>query len=150
MLAIEKGETDGRCTTLGNLKSTRPEYLASGKLNILVQIGLRKSPEMGDVPIASELASTSIARELLDFIASPIAIDAPFALPDGVPEDRQSVWKQAFAKMITDPAFLEDTKKVNFDVRPHTGDEVAQIVSRIYNLSSAARDFGRTALSAGK
>ena len=150
MLAIEAGETDGRCTTLGNLKSTRPEYLQPGKLNILVQIGLKKTSEFGNAPLASELASSGVARELLNFIAAPIAIDAPFALPEGVPEDIQQIWQQAFSKMISDPEFLNDAKKLNFDVRPHSGEEVTEIIRKIYSLSPVAREFGRKAFSVGK
>lgn len=150
MLAIERGEADGRCTTLSNVKSTRPQYLQAGKLNVLVQVGLRKRPELGDAPLASDLAKTSAAREFLDFMAAPISIDTPFALPEGVPQDRINTWRQAFDRTIKDPEFLADTKKLNFDVRAHTWREVEDTVKRIYAISPDAREFGRSAFSNSK
>ena len=150
MLAIEKGETDGRCTTVGNIRSTRPDYLKPGQLNVLVQIGRRKEPVMGDVPLATDLATTDAARELLRFIGASIAIDAPFALPEGVPEDRAAIWKKAFASTLTDAQFLADASRVNFEVRSHTGAEVKAIIDEIYSLSPESRKLALAVFSAGR
>ena len=52
-LAMERGEVDGRGSTAwGAWKSTRPLWLAEKKINILVQIGLRKATDLPDVPAA--------------------------------------------------------------------------------------------------
>ena len=150
MLAIEKGETDGRCTTIGNIRSTRPDYLEPGKLNILVQIGRRKDPSVGNVPLASELATTAGSRELLQFIAASIAIDAPFALPEGVPVNRSALWKQAFADVQKDRQFLADAAKARFELRSHTGAEVKSIVEEIYSLSPETRQLALSVFSAGR
>ena len=148
LLAIEKGEVDGRCTTLGNLRSTRPDYLTLGKINILVQVGLRKHIDLGASPLASDLTESEVDRQFLDLIAAPIAIDSPFALPPDIPADKLAVWREAFDRTVVDSKFLSDAAKANVQITAHTGPEVEAIVRRIYSASPAVIEKGRAAFAA--
>src|SRR5215207_9054818 len=48
LLAVERGETEGRCTTIGSINATQPGAIEKGTINILVQVGLHKRAELGD------------------------------------------------------------------------------------------------------
>src|SRR5262249_34385174 len=51
-LAMSRGEVQGRCgVSYGTLKNTEPEWLANNKVNILLQLGLSKDPELPNVPL---------------------------------------------------------------------------------------------------
>src|SRR5438093_3935425 len=57
-LAMERGEVQGRgSNSWASWKSTKPEWLAQKKIIMLVQIGLKRDPELPDVPLLLELAS---------------------------------------------------------------------------------------------
>src|SRR5262245_18694453 len=70
-MAMERGEVNGRgSNSWAAWKSTKPEWLRDKKLNILVQIGLTRHPDLPDVPLLLELAQNDVDRQVLTFISS--------------------------------------------------------------------------------
>jgi hypothetical protein len=57
LLAVERGETEGRCTTVGSINATQPGAIQKRTINMLVQIGLRKRADLLDIPLALDLAA---------------------------------------------------------------------------------------------
>ena len=55
-------------------QATRPDWLRDHKINILVQIGLKKDPEQPDVPLLVALAKTPEDRATLKLLSAPGAI----------------------------------------------------------------------------
>jgi tripartite-type tricarboxylate transporter receptor subunit TctC len=131
-LAVERGETDGRCNTVGSVRSTMPGALEKRTINLLVQVGTAKVADLPDVPLALDLAKTQSDRDLLKLMVAPLAIASAFALPPDVPPDRVAVWRKAFAAMLIDPAFLDDAAKISFEVTARTGPQVEAIIRDIY------------------
>src|SRR4029078_8243245 len=57
-VALERGEVDARCGwSLGGIKSSRPTWLKDGSVNIPVQLGLRRSPDLSGVPVITDMAT---------------------------------------------------------------------------------------------
>ena len=55
-LAMQRGELDGHGTsTWTSIKTTLPNEFRDGKLNVLIQMGLRKERDLPDVPILTDL-----------------------------------------------------------------------------------------------
>jgi hypothetical protein len=135
-LAMERGEVDGRGSNAwGAWKSTRPLWLSEKKINILVQIGLKKAPDLPDVPLLMDLASNPEDRSLLKVLSASTAIGRPiFTTPD-VPADRVSALREAFDRMMKDPGFLSDAKKENFDIDPVSGQQLQSIVQEIVSMT---------------
>ena len=74
---MERGEVDGRgSNSWASWKSTHPEWLAEKKIIILVQIGLKRAPDLADVPLLIELASNDMDRQVLTFLSADTAIRA--------------------------------------------------------------------------
>jgi len=134
-IAMERGEVDGRGSNAwGAWKSTRPLWLSEKKINILVQIGLKKAPDLPDVPLLMDLASNPEDRSLLKVLSASTAIGRPiFTTPD-VPADRVSALREAFDRMMKDPGFLSDAKKENFDIDPVSGQQLQSIVQEIVSM----------------
>jgi tripartite-type tricarboxylate transporter receptor subunit TctC len=131
-LAMERGEVHGRgSNSWMGWKATRPEWLTDKKINILVQIGLRKDPEIGDVPLLMDLAKNDEDRAVLRLLSSSPAIGRPIYTTPGVPPDRVKALRDAFDKMVKDPAFLEQAKKEHFDINPVSGEEMQKVVAEI-------------------
>jgi tripartite-type tricarboxylate transporter receptor subunit TctC len=133
ILAIESGEVDGRCGwSLSSLKSTKPDWLADKRVNVLVQMALAKSPEMPDVPLVMDLAKTEADRQLLTLLLGTTAIARPFVAPPGLPEARTRNLRRAFDATMKDAEFLKEAAIMRADIEPTTGEDVQKIVAAMY------------------
>jgi tripartite-type tricarboxylate transporter receptor subunit TctC len=130
--AMENGEVDGRGSwNWVGVKSTQPQWVEDGLINVIVQIGLHKDPDLQDVPLLMELAETEEDAAMLRMLSAPTTIGRPIFTTPGVPEERVEALRDAFAAMIEDPAFLEAAAAENLDIRPVLGAELQQIVTDI-------------------
>src|SRR3954453_1645438 len=74
-LAMERGEVDGRAAVVwSGLKSGWPQWVALKKVNILVQIGLKKESDLPDVPLLIDLAKTPVEQAIFRFVSSDSAM----------------------------------------------------------------------------
>lgn len=131
-LAMENGEIGSRGSNpWSSWKSTKADWIRDKKINILVQIGLTKAPDLPDVPLLMDLAKNDDDRAVLRMISAPATIGRPLFGPPGVPEARVAVLRKAFDDMVKDKGFLEDAAKERLDINPVPGAELAKIVSDI-------------------
>ena len=131
-LALEKGEVAVRGSNAwGAWKATRPDWLRNKKINILVQIGLSKAPDLPDVPLLIDLAKNEDDRAVLKLLSAPTTIGRPLYVAPGVPPERVKALRDAFQKMVKDPTFIEAAAKENFELNPVSGEEMQKIVADI-------------------
>jgi tripartite-type tricarboxylate transporter receptor subunit TctC len=132
-LAIERREVDGRCGwSYSSLRQQRPEWITSKQVNILVQLALKRTPELPDVPLVTEFATTDRQRQILRLVFSRQAMARPFTAPPGIPADRKQALRRAFADTMADPAFLEEAKQRGLEVNPVTGAEIDDLIAELY------------------
>jgi tripartite-type tricarboxylate transporter receptor subunit TctC len=131
-LAMERGEVDGRgSNSWASWKATRPHWLAEKKINILVQIGLKKVPDLPDVPLLMELGANDDDRKLLRLLSASTQIGRPiFTTPDA-PAERVAALRAAFEATVRDPAFLEDARQGNFEIDAVPGETMQKLVAEI-------------------
>jgi tripartite-type tricarboxylate transporter receptor subunit TctC len=133
VLAIERGEVEGRCNwSQSSLMATRPNWLREKKITVLLQYGMKRDPAFPDVPTAVELARNEAERTVIRFLFSPEEIARPFAAPPGLPSERLHILRSAFDASMQDKELLEEAQKASLDVNPRTGDEVTSIIKEIY------------------
>jgi tripartite-type tricarboxylate transporter receptor subunit TctC len=133
-LAMDRGEVEGRGSyTWTDLKASRPEWLEKHSVNILVQIGVRKEPDLPDVPLFTDLGHDAKEREILTFIASDTLMGRPFFFPPKVPAALVAAMRQAFDETMTDPAFLADAAKLQTNIQPVSGAELQEKVAETVN-----------------
>jgi tripartite-type tricarboxylate transporter receptor subunit TctC len=133
-LAMERGEVDVRgSNSWASWKATRPQWLAEHKINILVQIGLKKAPDL-DAPLLMDLASNAEDRALLRLLSASTQVGRPiFTTPD-VPAERVAALRAAFDAMVRDPAFLDDAKQAHFDIDPVSGEALQKLVGDVVTI----------------
>ena len=133
MIAIERGEADGRFMSIDSLQTTSPGWLRDGWARMLLQAAVTRLPEFPDVPTARDLAKTEAQRQAVDFAFMQDEMGRPIAAPPGIPEDRKRMLREAFAKMVKDPAFLAEAKAHGLEATgPLTGEQVEDMVKKIY------------------
>ncbi len=147
-LALEKGEVDVRgSNSWSSWKGTRPHWLAEKKINILVQIGLKRDPELPNVPLLMDLPTDPDDKAALRLLSAPTAIGRPLFMPPGVPADRVAAIREAFEKTMKDPAFIEEAKKSKLDLLPVSGEELQKIVDDIVAAPPRVVERLKTALN---
>jgi tripartite-type tricarboxylate transporter receptor subunit TctC len=131
-LAMERGEVDGRgSNSWASWKATRPHWIAENKINILVQIGLKKAPDLPGVPLLMELGASADDRALLRLLSASTQIGRPiFTTPD-VPPERVEALRAAFEAMMRDPAFLDDARQGHFEIDPVSGAAMQKLVAEM-------------------
>jgi len=130
-LAMERGEVEGRGSySWSDLKKVRADWLRDHKINILAQYGIRKEPDLPDVPLSIDLGRNDQERRALEFISSDIEMARPFMMPPKVPAERVTALREAFDRTMVDPQFLDEAKQGQIDVSPMTGMELESLVRR--------------------
>lgn len=133
-IAMERGESTGRCGwSWSSVKSTRPDWLRDKKINILVQMALKKHPEISsDVPLVMDLAKNERDRKILRLIFARQTMGRPFVAPPKVPADRVAALRKAFDAMSTDPGFLKKAKRGKMEIQPASGAEIEKLIADVY------------------
>jgi tripartite-type tricarboxylate transporter receptor subunit TctC len=132
-LALESGETEGVCgLSWSTMKAARPHWIKDNKLNVIVQLGLAKLPELPDVPSALDLVSDPVKREVLELILIRQEIGRPVAAPPGVPADRLEALRRAFDDTMKDPEFLAEAAKAQLEIEPLTAREIDTLLANAF------------------
>lgn len=131
-LAMEKGEVMGRGSNAWtSWKATRPDWIKEHKINVLVQIGLRKVADLPDVPLLMDLTDNPDDKAALKLLSAPTAVGRPIFSTPGVPADRVKALRAAFDQMVQDPQFRDDAAKGGLDLDPIPGEELQAVVTDI-------------------
>lgn len=137
-IAMERGEVDGRgSNSLAAWKSTRPHWIAEGKLIHIVQIALTRHPELKDVPLLSELAQNDLDRSAMNLIAAETAMARAVTTTQDVPRPRVTMMRRAFDATMKDKEFIGEADRLGFDINPARGEEVQKIVEGIITAPPA-------------
>jgi tripartite-type tricarboxylate transporter receptor subunit TctC len=135
LVAAESGEIAGACWQWESIKTTWRKALDAGEVSVVVQINRQSHPELPNVPNAVSLAKDDAGRSLLQAgILDPAAITRLYALPPGTPKDRVQILRKAFLDTMKDPEFLEEAKKLNIEVKPMSGEDLAKLVAGLFSL----------------
>ena len=133
MLSIERGETDGSAaTSWGNFATAKADWIRDKKVNIVLQLALKKLPVLGDVPLIMDAATDESDRKVLELIFVRQSMSYPFVTSPDVPAERLQALRRAFDATLTDPEFLADARQQKLDIDPVSGDEIQSLVRSVY------------------
>ena len=134
-LAVERGEADCRASSdITVLRTPWPEWLEKRYMTFIVQQGPKKSRVLPqDLPTVDELASPQAkpVLSLMDVMLAYTEFDRPFAAPPGTPVEHLRTLREAFLKMLADPGFSADAKKlVDWDGSYMSGEQLQKRIER--------------------
>ncbi len=132
--AMERGEVDGRCGwSWSSVKSTRPQWLKSGRIHILLQMSTSKHAELPDVPFVMDLAKNDRDRKILGLVFARQAWGRPFNTTPNVPKARLAALRAAFDATMKDPKYRADMKRVKLELNPLGGAYIQKLMEDLYN-----------------
>jgi tripartite-type tricarboxylate transporter receptor subunit TctC len=130
LIAVERGEVDGICSTIEGIEGARDGWVADGKLKPLFNMERKPVPEL-KAPSVFEFAKTDEQLQILGFYGSTMEFGFPLVAPPGVPADRVEALRRAHDAAVKDPAFLAEVAKAKMKSVPVTGEELAQRMSEL-------------------
>jgi tripartite-type tricarboxylate transporter receptor subunit TctC len=146
-LALERGEVQGTVANWSTLKALNSDWLADKKIRLLAQWGLKKLPEIGDVPSIFDYVAGDADRAAVKLVVARLEYGRPFFLPPGVPPDRIKALRQAFDATVKDPAFLGDAARAKIDVDPLSGEAVQTLIEEVSKTPADIVERVRAALA---
>src|SRR5215510_6307920 len=132
-MSIERGEAEGICgLSWSTMKASRPHWIRDKLLNVIVQMGLDKLPDLPTVPAALDLVSDPVKKEVLTLILIRQEPGRPLAAPPGVPADRVAALRHAFDLTMKDPEFVAEAEKLQLEIEPLNATEIERLLTRAY------------------
>lgn len=142
-LAMERGEVN--CIgshSWSTAKATMTRHLDAGKLNMLVQWGPARDPEISsyakrEVPLILDFARHDSDRDVLKLLNSSMAVGRPLLAPPDVPQARVSALRLAFDATMKDPEFLAEARKSRLDIKPMSGTDLQALATEVVRTAPA-------------
>lgn len=131
--AMERGEVDGRCGwSWSSIVATKRQWLENGTIRVLLQLALRKHPDLPDVPLIMDLARTEEERQIFRLIFVRCVLGRPFLAPPGIPEERAAALRAAFDATMADPEFLNEARRARLEITPIPGQQLQELVADVF------------------
>jgi tripartite-type tricarboxylate transporter receptor subunit TctC len=145
MLAMERGEVDGASSSWAAVKVGKQAWLREHKIRIILQSAPERIAELSQAPSLGEIGDTPGDKQVFALYASGSAIGRSLLAPPAIPADRVRVLRDAFAAMVNDPEFIADAQRMNVELDPLPGEQLARLVQRALNVPAAVRERAKLA-----
>jgi tripartite-type tricarboxylate transporter receptor subunit TctC len=133
MLAMERGEVQGRCGwSWSSVKSTHKSWIDDKRMVVLIQLSLSKHPELPDVPLVMDFAKTDKQRKILKMVFARNVMGRPYLAPPNLPASRLGALRDAFMATMTDRDFLAEADNARLEINPVSGPDVEALVKDVY------------------
>jgi tripartite-type tricarboxylate transporter receptor subunit TctC len=135
LVAMERGEVEALSMPWTVFRAIRGDWLRDKKVNVLLQTGLDKAPDLRDVPRLVDLARNDEQRQILELFSQPEKVGRSLTAPPGLPPERIAQLRSAFAATVKDPGFLADAVRMRIDLSPLPGDRLQAIIEKSFDYS---------------
>jgi len=132
-LAMESGEVHGLIgSDWDGIKISKPDWVASKRIHVLMQLRDKRSAELPEVPTILEFTKTEEERALVQLFIDRLAYGRPLAAPPNVPAHFLEEFRTAFKAMIDDVDFRKDAQALGATIEPKPGSDILALVNRVY------------------
>jgi tripartite-type tricarboxylate transporter receptor subunit TctC len=132
-MAIERQEAEGICgLSWSTMKASRPHWIREKLLNVIVQMGIEKLPDLPDVPAALDLVTDAEKKQVLTLILLRQEPGRPVAAPPGIPADRLAALRSAFESTMKDAEFVAEAEKLQMEIEPLSAAQIDKLLATAY------------------
>ncbi len=134
--AMERGEVENMCGTWSAHRALRPDWFRDKFVNVVVYMSVERNPELDGmgVPWVFDLIKDKKARILWETRLIPNVMAWPFFTTPGVSPELLGQLRKSFTAAMKDPAYLAEAKKMMLEIDPVSGEEVENVVKRIFTV----------------
>jgi tripartite-type tricarboxylate transporter receptor subunit TctC len=136
LLAMERGEIEGiPSVNLSSLVGARPNWMADGSANILLQIGKERHPTLRQVPLVHDFAKNEEQRQIMKLIFMAPELGRPFVAPPQLPKDIAASHRDAFSKALNDDDLKQEASRRNLEIfAPSRGEDINRMIDELYTI----------------
>jgi tripartite-type tricarboxylate transporter receptor subunit TctC len=146
LIALERGEVEALSMPWTVIRVIRAEWLRDKKINVLLQTGLDKAPNLLEVPRLIDLARNDEQRQILELFSQPEKIGRSLVAPPALPPQRLAELRAAFAATLSDSDFRADAARMRLDLSPLPGDRLQAIIDKSFDYPAAILAKAKTLL----
>ena len=152
ILAMERGELQGIGDwSWSSMKTARPDWIRDHKITLLMQGGLQKEPELGDLPSALDFVKNDADRRVMELYLTQKTVARPIIAPPDIPSERLAALRAGFIALAQDKDFLTDVQTAKLEVAPLAGQAVDKVIALIASAApETAERLGRAIASPEK
>lgn len=133
--AMQNREVKGICgLPWSTIKSFWKDMLDDGSFKPIVQLSARRLPELGQIAHVNEYLKGDDNRQIADLIYGQLVLGRIYGMPEGVPADRVAAMRKAFTATLADKEFLADAQRTRIDIIPASGEQVEELIKRLYAM----------------
>jgi tripartite-type tricarboxylate transporter receptor subunit TctC len=133
-LALERGEVEAIVRPWAVIKSTSRDWLAQGKITLLVQYAMGRHPDLPEVPSIVDLAESADQRQIFTLYASGSDIGRSLVAPPGLAPATLAALRRAFVATLQDPELLQEAARERIDLDPLSGEALQQIAEASFAI----------------
>jgi hypothetical protein len=104
---------------------------------MLVQAAMKPAPDLPNVPFALDLAANADDRAVMEVLLMDTVLAWPLVGPPGMPAAKVKQLREAFVAMMKDGELLKEAEQRQLDIDPVRGDEMQDIVAKLFSLPDA-------------
>lgn len=145
-VAIERGELDGRGGQWNSFVVARPDWVKSGKILPLIQIGMEEDAHMKGVPQLNSLAKDDRQRAIYRILSQLPRFSRAFWVAPEVPAERIAILRAAFVATMQDKEFLAEAEKSKLEITPTAPKDLEDAVAELAATPPAVLDVLRDIL----
>ena len=137
-VAVERGEIMGMGSINHASLLRHGDWIAGGAIKLLYVIAGRRMPASPETPHIVELVQKPADKAVMGLIAAIPRVGVTLMGAPGIPPERAAVLRKAAMDMFRDPGFVAEMRRLELEVEPMAGEELAAVVAEV---TRAPRDI---------
>jgi tripartite-type tricarboxylate transporter receptor subunit TctC len=113
------------------MKALRPHWLSEKQVNVIVQAGRTKHPDLPNVPMIDEFVKDPEHKAMWQVMVAVGTLGRPVTAPPGVPAELVKILRTAFVATMKDPDYLAEMEKSKRELEPVGSAEVQQALAQV-------------------
>ncbi len=139
LLSVERNEAQGKAGAYSDLKS----YITRGLVRPWIR-GRISMKEIDHLPMNEDLTNDKTGKTIMAMYSVSDILGRFYVAPPGTPAGQVNILREAFAKVVKDPEFLADAKKLLIDIKFTPPEEVLKVVTYTMNQPPAViKEFSK-------
>jgi tripartite-type tricarboxylate transporter receptor subunit TctC len=148
VLAVERGEVDGRCGwSYSSLMIAKPQWVHEKRIKFLTVLNLERSPLLPETPSVMEFATNDRQKRMLKLVIGCQLLGRPIFAPPGVPADRAAALRAGFEAVMNDPAYIAERKAFNEDVTLTRAQDIEGLLKDLFATPKELIDETRSIIT---
>ena len=128
-------------TNWGMIKNDHPDWVETGFARPLVQLTTKSIPGLDGIPLVMNYVKDESSRQIMDIVLGMQKFSRIFSVAPGTPPERLAILREAFAKMVADPEFIEEGKTFLYEgVQASDHEAIENFIHSVYAMPQEVRD----------